>query len=413
MKSKLISALLSVVAAFSLWLYVITVVSPDSEASFEVYVQVDNENALHQKGWMINPEQKPKVQLKLSGNRSDLIKLTNENITVKVDAAKIQEFNPSQPGQLNYTITYPGNVPNNAITVVSRNPDYIELDIWPYSENTVPLEATYVGEREEGYMISGAVFGSPQLHISGPKEMVDRVVTAKVEVDLTGVKESISKELTFRYYDAEGQVVNGEFIVSEELGSKQQVKVDVVVQKGKEIPVTVELLPGGGATKDNCTVSISHETIWVSGSEDILANLTQIQLDPIDLSQVSESATVERRITLPAGVSNITGVSKVTVTVTVNGLATKKLSVNNILSQNEGNLQATIIMKNKEVIFRGPEALLDELTAEDVTAYADFNKLSMNEVPLTFAFTKKFDGIVGAVGTYKVLVTLETAGQTE
>ena len=68
MKSKLISALLSVVAAFSLWLYVITVVSPDSEATFDVYVKVDNENVLKEKGLMLNPNQKSSVHLKLSGN---------------------------------------------------------------------------------------------------------------------------------------------------------------------------------------------------------------------------------------------------------------------------------------------------------------------------------------------------------
>ena len=170
MKRKLITVLLSVLAAFSLWLYVITVVSPDSEASFDVYVQVDNDSTLKEKGLMLNPNQKPMVHLKLSGNRTDLIKLTNENITVKVDAKNIQEYDPNAQVQLNYTITYPGNVPNNAITVVSRNPDYIELDIWPYAEKTVPLEPLYTGEREEGFMISGAVFGAPQLHISQKRQ---------------------------------------------------------------------------------------------------------------------------------------------------------------------------------------------------------------------------------------------------
>jgi hypothetical protein len=80
------------VAAFGLWLYVITVVSPDSEASFDVTVEVDNEKALHEKGMMLNPDQKLTVHLKLSGNRSDLINLTDENITVKVDASKILEI---------------------------------------------------------------------------------------------------------------------------------------------------------------------------------------------------------------------------------------------------------------------------------------------------------------------------------
>ncbi len=412
MKGKIIAALLSLLAAFSLWLYVITVVSPDSEATFDVYVKVDNDSILKEKGLMLNPEQKPTVHLKLSGNRSDLIKLTNENITVKVDAAKIQDYNLNQQVQLNYTITYPGNVPNNAITVISRNPDYIELDIWPYVEKTVSLEPMYVGEREEGYMISGAVFGSPQLHISGPKEMVERVASAKVEIDLTGVKEPISKEMTFRYYDAQGQVVDDDFIVSEELGSKQQVQVDLMVQRGKEIPITVELIAGGGATKDHCTVTLSHKILRVSGSEEKLADLTELKLDPIDLSQVVDTATFERDVVLPAGISNVTGVDKITVTVKVNGLATVRLPVGNFQPKNT-NLNADIYTEVLQVTFRGPENVIDKLTSEDVTAYADFTGLSSgtySQVPVLFAFDSRFAN-VGAIGSYSVSAALGVNSQ--
>ena len=408
MKSKIISALLSVVAAFSLWLYVITVVSPDSEATFDVYVKVDNENILKEKGLMLNPEQKPVVHLKLSGNRSDLIKLTDENINVKVDAAKIQEYSPNQQVQLNYTITYPGNVPNNAITVVSRNPDYIELDVWEYSEKTISLEPLYVGEREEGYMISGAVFSVPQLHISGPKAKIDQITSAKVEIDLTGVKEPISKEMPFQYYDANGQVVDEEFVVSEELKDKEQVKVEVMVQRGKEIPVTVELLAGGGATKDHCTVVLSHKILRVSGSEDNLANLTEIKLDPIDLSQVVDTAKFERSVVLPAGISNVTGVDKITVTVTVNGLSTVRLPVRNIYPKNTNNLQADIYTEILQVTFRGPANMIDRLTSEDVTAYADFAGMSSgtySQVPVLFAFNSRITN-VGAIGSYSVSAAL-------
>ena len=408
MKRKLITVLLSVLAAFGLWLYVITVVSPDSEATFDVYVKVDNENILKEKGLMLNPEQAPVVHLKLSGNRTDLIKLTNENIMVKVDAKNIQEYDPNQQVQLNYTITYPGNVPNNAITVVSRNPDYIELDVWEYSEKVISVEPLYIGEREEGYMISGAVFSVPQLHISGPKEMVDRVTSAKVEIDLTGVKEPISKEMPFRYYDANGQVVDAEFILSEELKDKEQVKVDVVVQRGKEIPVTVELVAGGGATKDHCTVVLSHKILRVSGSEENLADLTELKLDPIDLSQVVDTAKFERTVVLPAGISNVTGVDKITVTVTVNGLATTRLTVKNIHPKNTNNLQADIYTEVLQVTFRGPESVIDKLTADDVTAYADFTGLTSgiySEVPVLFAFNGRFAN-VGAIGSYTVSAAL-------
>lgn len=414
MKSKLISALLSVVAAFSLWLYVITVVSPDSEATFDVYVKVDNENVLKEKGLMLNPNQKSSVHLKLSGNRSDLIKLTNENINVKVDAAKIQDYNPNQKVQLNYTITYPGNVPNNAITVVSRNPDYIELDVWEYSEKVISLEPLYVGEREEGYMISNAVFSAPQLHISGPKETVDRIAAAKVEIDLTGVKEPISKEIAFQYYDSQGQVINGEFVVSEELGDKQQVKVDVVVQQGKEIPVTVELVAGGGATEENCKVTLSHSTLRVSGSEEDLAKLTELKLGAIDLSEITDTKTVKRPVVLPAGINNVTGVEEIAVTVTVSGLATVKLQIGNILAKNTNNMDYVIYQAVLPVTFRGPEALIDKLTPEDVTAYADFSGVEAGTkgqaIPVRFTFAPQFAKL-GVIGEYTVFADLGLSGQ--
>lgn len=413
MKRKLITVLLSVLAAFSLWLYVITVVSPDSEATFDVYVKVDNENVLKEKGMMLNPEQTPVVHLKLSGNRTDLIKLTNENIMVKVDAKNIQEYDPNQQVQLNYTITYPGNVPNNAITVVSRNPDYIELDVWEYSEKVISVEPLFVGEREEGYMISSAVFSVPQLHISGPKAKIEQITSAKVEIDLTGVKEPISKEMPFKYYDANGQIVDEKFVVSEELKDKEQVKVDVMVQRGKEIPVTVELIAGGGATKDHCTVVLSHKTLRVSGSEENLADLTELKLEPIDLSQVMDTARFERTVVLPAGISNLTGVDKITVTVTVNDLATVRLPVRNIYPKNTNNLQADIYTEVLQVTFRGPKNVIDKLTSEDVTAFADFAGLASgiySQVPVLFAFNGRFAN-VGAIGSYTVSAALGVTGQ--
>ncbi len=405
MKSKLITVLLSLLAAFSLWLYVITVVSPDSEASFDVYVQIENESSLEAIGLMRNPDQKPVVHLRLSGNRSDLIKLSNENITVKVDAGKIQEYDPNQPVQLNYSISYPGNVPNNAITVVSRNPDYVELDLWQYSEKNVPLEPQYVGTREDGYSISSAEFGLPQVRICGPKEVVDKITAAKVEIDLTGVTQSISKEMEFKLCDAEGNAVADKHIRTKELGDKKLVQVDLVVQREKEIPVVVNVQTGGGITGENYDITYSHTTIRVSGSEENLAKLEKLELDPIDLSQqLEDTQTYERAVELPIGIENVTAVETITVTVTLKGLATKTLAIRDIRPQNTNNLQADIYTEVLNVTFRGPKKLIDALTASSVTAYADFSGLSSggySKVPVRFAFVGQFAGL-GAVGNYTV-----------
>ena len=204
-----------------------------------------------------------------------------------------------------------------------------------------------------------------------------------------------------------------EFVVSEELEDKEQVKVDVMVQRGKEIPVTVELIAGGGAPKDHCTVVLSHKTLRVSGSEENLADLTELKLEPIDLSQVMDTARFERTVVLPAGISNLTGVDKITVTVTVNDLATVRLPVRNIYPKNTNNLQADIYTEVLQVTFRGPKNVIDKLTSEDVTAFADFAGLSSgiySQVPVLFAFNGRFAN-VGAIGSYTVSAALGVTGQ--
>ena len=113
MKNKVFSVVLSVVVAFGLWLYVITVVSPGSENTYyNIPVVLQNENVLKDRGLMITSEL-PAVTLTLSGTRTDLNKLDENNINILVNAAAIEAAGNHQ---LNYTVLYPGSVSSNAIT---------------------------------------------------------------------------------------------------------------------------------------------------------------------------------------------------------------------------------------------------------------------------------------------------------
>ena len=91
MKSKILHALLSVVIAFGLWLYVITVVSPESEETFaQIPVAWEKSDVLTDNGYMIISDEIPTITLRLKGNRSDLNNLKKSDITVTVDLAQAQ-----------------------------------------------------------------------------------------------------------------------------------------------------------------------------------------------------------------------------------------------------------------------------------------------------------------------------------
>jgi hypothetical protein len=120
---------LSLAIAFTLWYYVISVVSPGSEAwYYNIPVVFEGETVLNQdRGLMITSNiDDIDIDLKLSGNRTDLAKVNSGNITIKVDLSKVYD-----PGihELSYSIAYPGDVPQGALTTESKSPETIKLTV--------------------------------------------------------------------------------------------------------------------------------------------------------------------------------------------------------------------------------------------------------------------------------------------
>ena len=126
MKNKPLAFLMSILVAFGLWLYVITVVSPESEKTYyESPVVIQSKNILAERGLMIVSED-PKVTLELKGNRTTLNELNEANINVITNVANIEK-----PGTYNltYNISYPGNIPDNEITVQKSSTDLITVTV--------------------------------------------------------------------------------------------------------------------------------------------------------------------------------------------------------------------------------------------------------------------------------------------
>ena len=127
MKNRFGSILLSIVIAFGLWLYVITYVSPNSEETYyNIPVVLEGESVLNERGLMCTSTSSSTVSLQLAGARSDLIKVNQNNITVKANLSAITE--PGQKINLRYTISYPGNVAQNAFETLSQSDFYVDVE---------------------------------------------------------------------------------------------------------------------------------------------------------------------------------------------------------------------------------------------------------------------------------------------
>lgn len=372
MKRKIGSVVMSLACAFALWLYVITAVSPGStDTYYNIPIVWEGESVLNERGLMVTAVSSNTVSLRLSGNRSDLSKVNSGNITIKADLSKIYE--PGTQIPLNYTSpTFPGDVASNAFVIESKDPDIIYVTVVKRVTKSVPVEVVWVGTTAEGFMIDreNKTLDYPEVTVTGPESVVNTIAKATITVDLDGRRESISESYNYTLCDEQGNPVDAKLITTD----VEQVRLDVTIRAVKDLRLTYTLNPGGGANGENTTVTLSAETIRVSGSEAALENLGDtLSIGSINLADITRDTTLTFGVALPEGITNLTGINEVTAQVAFHGLATKEMTIAQIEGVNipEG-LEVELITEKLTVTLRGPTEQISKVTPEDVTAIADF-----------------------------------------
>lgn len=407
MKSKALSLLMATVVAFGLWLYVITVVSPESEKNYyDIPVVVQNKNILTERGLMIVSDEL-NVTLALKSDRTILNTLNESNINVIINVASIEK-----PGthSLTYDIAYPGNIPHNEISVLSSSTDLITLKVENRIRKTVPVVIDY-GDTAvpEGYTADKekAELDYTEIEVSGPESVISQISQAIIQVSLDNQTKMLAGEYRYTLCNGRGEPVNAEKVTV----NTEKVSLMVKIRKVKEIELRVDIINGGGATTENCIITMDTTHIQVSGSDTLLEGLDFLVVGTINLGEILKDQTLTYDIILPEGVDNQTGVEQVTVDIKLPKLKTKTLKVTNISANNlPAGLTADMITKALQVTVRGPELMIDSILETDVTVTVNLTeaKEGISTLKADVVLDGRFSG-VGVVGTCYVSVDIKKA----
>ena len=411
MKSKLISILLSAVAAFGLWLYVVTVISPESEKTYyEIPVVLQNKEILSDRGLIVVGET-PKVTLALKGNRSILNDLNEANINVITNVANIEKAGTHH---LTYDIAYPGNISKNDITVLSSSTDLITVKVENKIKKQVPVVIDYGGTSvPEGFIadLKNAKLDKTHIEVSGPESTMKHIHKAIIQVSLTGHKKTLMGEYQYTLCNADGIPVNASMATT----NTESVNLTIKIERMKQILLAVNVIDGGGATAQTSTIKLDPVTIWVSGSDTLLENLNSLVIGTVNLGEMLRDETLKFPIELPEGVTNQTGVKEITVDVKFPQLTVKTFNVTSISAINvPAGLEADITTRVLPVTVRGPAEMVNAMKESDISVVVDFSQAHMGMVIMDaeIIINKNFTG-VGAVGTdsYQVTANLKVPGQ--
>ena len=414
MKSKIWSALLSVLIAFTLWFYVISVVSPGStETVYNIPVVFEGETVLTEdRGMMITSDMEDiEIDLRLSGNRTDLAKVNASNITIKVNLARV--YDPGEH-ELTYDIIFPGDVPNGALTTELKTPETVKLTVEKRVKKPVDVRVNFTGSAAQNFMADteNRVLDYPTVNVVGPSSVIELIDHAKIDVDLTGRVESISENFRYTLCDADGNPVDVEMVTTD----VPEIHLDVRIIRFKQVPLMMSLTYGGGAWNDTVDVKIEPANISVSGSEILLGDLDFIQLGSIDFSTLEEDTEATYPIVIPEGITNLSERTEALVTVKFLNLAVRELEINQLTAINipEG-MEAELLNQVLKVRLRGPANVMEKILPEDVSVIVDFSGKEIGSFTIKPTITVRGEAYakVGAVGTYSVSATLREAPPEE
>lgn len=414
MKNKILMAILSVAIAFGLWLYVVTVVSPEFEDTYsDVRVVLRNESYLEGRNLIVTTEELPTVTLRLMGNRAELAKLNNSNISVIVDVSGILEAGEHP---LEFQPSFPGDVPDNAISVQYRNPSRITITVEDKVSQPIDVEVVPKGKPELGYEEVGeAVVDHKTVNVTGPASIIGQIGKAVVEVDLEGRKETVKEELGYTLYYKDGKPVDAKLVTTD----LESIHVEWTIQRTREIALDVEVLNGGGATREDLDIKILPGKVQVTGSEQLVEQLTDPYIiGQIDLSKPLSAKPYEFTLNLQNDALQVEGVTEpIKVEVSFKSKMEKTVTTTNIVVNNAPeNMDPELITKSISVLIRGDKETVEALTGNDITVTVDAAGAQLNvatSVNATVSFGDK-TGLT-ALGSYQIKLTLhesETRGAT-
>lgn len=416
MKNKLITFLLALVFACGLWLFVVTVEQPESEQTYyeiPVIYQNNGEELLKERDLMIVSE-RPTVTLRLKSTRTNLRNLNESNINILVSLANVTKPGPHL---LNYTISYPGNVPASEISVVSASLEQIEIKVENRVSKPIDVEVQTINDvLDPATMIALDDMEDIELdyrtiEVTGPESAMQNVEKAVVYVDLAGHDQTIAGEYPFVLCDEEGNPADtSKLTVNPNI---ELVNMVLKIYRVKELPLKVKVTPGAGAAEATSTITINPEKITVYGPESVLENLEYLEVGTVDLSTVRDK--VEARffpIVLPEGVMTKSNIAEAIVEIKFPNLITRTLTLKDVTFLNvpEG-LEASLWGTSLDVTLRGLAGQMGSISTDDLTVTVDMSdaQLGLMEKNVTVTISSKFPDVgVLEVKPVSVIVKEET-----
>ncbi len=288
--------LISLVFAMLLWGYVMMETNPERTKTItDVPVSFSGENELHERGFAVRGDHEDILRSITARVSVELTKYTGLDASDITATVSLRSISKSGTYRLKINSTCVDG------TVLSVSPSELVVEVDELATRIVPIEVAYAGELPDGYWKSEPTLSSQTISVSGPADDVSEVSKAICTIDLEERTSSCNESILLSYVDAAGEPVNSALF----LNQLPSVVVKMDVRRIITVPVNAEAaLVGADSLAANYEVYdivSTPPTVRLVGPENILSEITGIDIEQIDVSGSSSSVQVPVTLTAPEG----------------------------------------------------------------------------------------------------------------
>ncbi len=273
--------LIAIFMAVLLWVYVANEQNPMSSHTYQIPLTVQGEP----EGYVFSGLP-GKVSIKVKSPKNLSATLRVSDFTAQVNLSGITEGEQQLPVQ----VTAPPGV-----EMIQVTPQVVQVAADKITQKSVPVTLNLKGEVAQGLVRGKPVLQPQAVTLEGPGKLLAGINHVGVAVNLSDVEDELVREVTVQT-GVKGVTVSPTRVL---------VTVPVTSLPVKELPVRVELvgLPAEGYLAGE--VVVQPAAVRATGPKQVIDALTEVNVQAVDISGVTEDVVREVGLVLPNGVISL------------------------------------------------------------------------------------------------------------
>lgn len=400
LKKDITVKIISIIFAIILWYNVVDKNSnPIYPTSISVPLELLNKSSLNNKKIELKDTDIPStVRLTVRGRKDKLEAMRQYDFKATIDLSEIKSVNDKE-----LKIKVVSNNPE--ITIESMEPETVTLNLEKIIQKYFKVGIKTSGTVKKGYQLINTKVVPDTVSVDGSESIIKSIASVKADVDINNLDKKLTIEKECKFYNDKGEDIS-----SSVTGN---VTVTIQIEVAKEVKVIPSVKGTPAKNYVYSDLQAVPDKVLVTGPADVLANISEIKAEPVNINGMTSSNTIKSNLILPKDISTVDNGTDVNIYVIIEKEGQKDLTVSkeNITVIYPGNIESprySIVPNGIHISLKGRAADLAKIDINSLNPSINIIELAdkpagIYKVPLRLSLPAN----VVAAGKYEIEVQVQ------